>query len=431
MTKLNLVKSVIAQEMIAHQNDNFFQKITEQFSIIFKDNNEAKKAEASKERTNIIKLIKSYTNLNIGLTFDTSYPPCVYITPVNINSPIYQNFFIKLKNSDYKKVVEQIQKNKKENIVDFKQSKVYGVFEKIESPIYMSWDFIKRFKLSAEECAAILLHEVGHVFVNFEIIDRGILANQILAAVAKVGNDIEKKTFVLKAIGEAVGSGDNDYSLISEVDDTMATTVVMLTEVRQKRSSDLKSANYDSTAFEALADNFATRHGSGRHLVTGLDKLMVAFDSPERTNSGRVLAYLNEVYVILGALPFILGTFTFWSTLGFSMILFSFLFSGEATKDYTYDTLKVRYLRIKEQILDSLKNQYLPESDKKRALESIERINKAIESTKDFKPIFKILSDFLLLPNRRAADAVNLQRQLEELAHNELFAKAAELSLHK
>lgn len=421
--------NIVALEMIQHQTGDFFDTLSQLFKLMMDKKYSASTADSSKERSSILSAIKKYTNLNINLTFNTEMPPCVRITAININTPIFRNSFIKYSNEDYDIVADEIKKNRKENVIDFKNSKVYGVFEQFEAPIYMSWDFLIFNRISAEECAAILLHEIGHVFVNLEIIDRGILANQILTALAKAGNNIDKKKYVLQAVGDSIEKDKDAYSAFTEIKDNNAVSIILIGKIREKLASELKSANYDNTSFEALADNFAVRHGAGRYLVTGLDKIISTYGYPEKNSYVRLMAYAVEILSIIGTALVLMGTFTPVTTSLFVTAILNFMMGGENYKDYTYDSLKVRYLRVREQIIDSLKNKYLPKSEKEACLSAVERIDKALESCLEFKPLLAIAADFLITSNRNAKAAIETQRKLEDLASNELFVKATQLSI--
>ena len=131
-----------------------------------------------------------------------------------------------------------------------------------------------------------------------------------------------------------------------------------------------------------------------------------------------------------GILSGLLITNPGFMVLGVFYFIGMFLISGEGDgkKVYRYDDLKIRYLRIKEQAIERLKDKNLKASDKKQLLEDIEYMQKIIDRTVVFKSIVDRLYN-LLPSNKKIRNDVELQRQLEMLNANDLFIGASKLAI--
>jgi hypothetical protein len=338
---------------------------------------------------------------------------------------------------DQVKLIKEAEKSV--GYVNLDKAQLGGVFSEYENTLYMNfYDLFITYKLTVPETVAVMLHELGHIFYACEYSDRMNTTNQVLAEVTKTlsSKDREKK---LNYIFKNLQSINHD---ITEADveqivngNKIVAGYAFFKVVMGSVASQMKESKYDETSFEQSADNFAARFQYGKPLVTGLDKLMIAGFSPEKLHDVRVFSGIMNsillVYMLVGFIGTIVaGLFPLTLLLGF-FIYVIFNMSGEKNKDYTYDELRIRYSRIRNEYVGMLKKLDLTDGDIKRqvkdALDSILIIDNIINDTQQYKTIFNILGNLFFTANRNAQNAIKEQQLLESLAFNDLFIKSAQL----
>lgn len=430
----------VALEAISFQSPAFSNKLVEHFTKILTSRATASQVQGDHVVHDIIELVFKHTGLRIRLLLDTDHPcACMpaYLDPNSILLPDIAKGMIL---DDYNAILSKLEKNKETTFVDLKNCRVGGLYSKIESPIYMPYSIMKQVQFTPREAVAVFLHELGHLFVAYELAFRTVTTNQILAAVQKSHQKhglSDQHTLVLKRAGKAIGN-DEAFIELTEIKDNTAITTVVMTEVQREAASEMGLKSYDETGFESLADNFAARHGYARDQVTALVKLAKFYGLPEYSSLTRVLMIFNEVMVgvafpLLGVVMTILGIaaagglLIIYAALLLALATFAWATGGDAGRDFTYDDAKVRYQRLREQIVTYLKNDKLPKEEVKHNLESLAVIDKAIAEVKEYKGFLRTVANFLIPANRRAVKGIELQRQLEELAANDIYIMAAKL----
>ena len=99
----------------------------------------------------------------------------------------------------------------------------------------------------------------------------------------------------------------------------------------------------------------------------------------------------------------------------------------------TYDGARVRYLRVREQIIENLKKSKLSKQEVQNTINDLKKINKIVATynSKEYEGLYRKIGYYLFPSDKKIRDYKDLQRDLEELANNDLFVKARELSLLK
>ncbi len=329
--------------------------------------------------------------------------------------------------------------NNKVGFVDLKKVKLGGVFSEYENTLYMNFSqLFFQFNLSVQETVAVMFHELGHIFEVCEYSDRLNTNNQILAQIAKDLSKNKKEKNIsyifknLKHINEEVTEADVEKIINGT---KIVAGYTWFKVVMGSVSQQLRESKYDETSFEQLADNFATRFQYGRPLVTGLDKIMIEYFSPERVRAARIFSMIMNAFGSLYLTVGIIGTaFAGMFPLTLLLIFFFWLIllaSGEKNKDYTYDELRVRYARIRNEYVGMIKNMNLADDETKiqvkEILDNIHTIDGIMEDVEQYKSIFNILGNLFFKSNRDALSSIKEQQLLESLAFNDLFVKSAQL----
>lgn len=322
----------------------------------------------------------------------------------------------------------------KKGYVDLKNAKLGGIFSEGKSILYINfWHLFSAYKLNAGEVCAVILHELGHAFAACEYSDRFTRTNQVLANASReiFGNNSKKNLeYVYKELKKI-----NNSTTIEEVDaivngDRVIASVKWHKFLIDTVVSELSNDSYNDNSFEQLADNFASRHGYGKELITGLDKLHTVMGSIERSKTWCRISLVIEGIVMM-LLPFaivalVMATPVVGIIYGLFLML-CFYSSGDGNRDNTYDDLKQRYVRIRNELIAFIKDENIPKKDLQDAIEQIKSIDNVINNTQDFVSISRSLSNIVFPSNRAARKSVEYQKQLEALVGNDLYLLAAKL----
>lgn len=419
----------IGQEAIDFQSMALADQVSSLLEDILKSKN-GKEADSSEAAGKLKKLFEKETNLKLDIKFNTDYPPCMMPIHINPNSILGDNIYKSYYTKDGNKIIKDLETSK-DTYVDLKNGKVGGAFSTVPTQIWMGFQTLKHMNLSSREVAAVLMHEVGHAFVAYELAFNTIQTNQILLALHKslLTNDQKLFEYSLKVVDNKIGSDHGVYAELKDETDSKVVTTVVLAKMMEKRKSELGNAAYDKTTYEALADNFAARMGLGRELVTGLEKIHKLYGSPEYSGSTRFLINLIELLLI-----------TYFMCLGFvggpvvAIILGLLIFftitwtsSDGSMSSNIYDKLQIRYKRIREQLVSRLKVKSLDPAIVKKTLADLEVVDKAVAEASNFTTFLGVVGNIIYPSNWVLTSRKNTQRLMEELASNDLFVKAAQL----
>ena len=403
-----------------------------------------KKRKDSDEYKTITKLIKDRLGIKIELIIDDPYvdAACYPGAWFNINTVMQQKpwrnieiirIYDPKRARDYEKRYQEFRKYKKDNWVDTKNAKIGGFFTEYAFELFFNFNQLRSAKLTPKEMAAIFMHEMGHIFTFIEYFDRTIETNQTLACVLNSLEDADgdasdpKHIYRLKEIDKINGTEFIDS--LEGINNKEVITTVVLNETMEaiKLNSNVNTSNYNDSAGESQADVFSSRFGLGRDLATGLYKLHKSFGFDPRVS---LFALITQTFLDIFFLVFAISGFL----IGFgALIAIVFVVNGyynaEHKRNYTYDDLPIRLTRMKEQVVTELKNPKLSKELKKELIKNIENIETCIKGSYKYKHLLGHLFDLLLPAARREKKAIEVQRKLEELTANDLFTKAAELSL--
>lgn len=431
-------RSKISLETIEFQDDDFTAKleliVSElQAKILNEAYQKYSHIEESREAQQITDIILHRLGLKIKLVVNG---PLAAIMPfyTNKNHVLMDEFFrgwISIKEQD---IVLRNAHNKR-GTVNLQKAKVGGFFSECECELYM--DFIslfKTYKLSAAETTAVLLHELGHAFYAFEYSDRLETANQVFQNVIKEvtsKKDKADKVYVyreLKSVNSKITEEEIDLMLKGNKVIAGNTWFKAIIGTVQEQ---LQNSKYSDTSFEQLADNFASRFGYGRQIVGALEKLTGQyFLDPEKSKVGFLLIALSEtiIFALLIASAVVSIPVTAMGAIFYGMLAFLFLKAkGESSRDYTYDDLKIRYKRVRNEYVQQLKDQKFPLASVKPILDNIYSLDAIISQLFVYRGPLATISNFVFSSDREAMKTIKEQQLLEELAMNDLFIASAEL----
>lgn len=324
--------------------------------------------------------------------------------------------------------------NGKKGTVNAKKAVVGGIFSEYPNLLYLNFHKLFRDnKLSVPEVVAVLLHEVGHAFYACEYSDRLETTNQILQNVAEELNRKKDKASVvyiyreLKSVNPKVTEEEADKLVNgNRVIAGYTWFKVVVNSVEEQ----LQNKKYAETSFEQMADNFATRFKYGRQLILALEKLHGHLGTIDKNPLWQGVNELLSMLTFM--IPTIACVYFFPVMLPISLLcgLVSFVVlraNGEDCKDYTYDELKIRYKRVRNQYIEFLKNLDVPNENIKNVLSDIYLMDRAVEETRKYNILLERIANFIFTSAREANNSIVEQQMLEELTFSDLFVKSAEL----
>lgn len=433
--RLKRPEGLLALESIATQDDRFGESIESLVGMIVADIDEGiVKNSKGIGGSPIVQQLESriFDRLKIKVSFITDeYLAAVLPFYSNKNHVFIHEYFRgRFDLRDQNKLLKKLEGKK--GTVNLDKAVLSGIYSEYEHPFYVDfYQLRKTFGLSVPEIVGVMLHELGHAFYACYYADRTDRTNQVLASISrhvlnKEEGDIE---YVYRELEKITPSGAREAAdkLVngSRVVAGMTYFKVAIGAVRSQMEDD----HYSNTSFEQRADNFAARFGYGKPLVMALDKLsrMSAEKSPVVRTFVHLTTALTTVVLISALLTTLMGPslLAFVLCSFYNLVFFSIF--REDVEDYTYDKLKFRYLRIRQDMVDQLKNTKLPKAKVAELIEMVYAVDLSLKETADVKVLPKYISNFIFSGARKTAGSIDEQQVLEALASNDLFLKSAEL----
>lgn len=311
--------------------------------------------------------------------------------------------------------------------MDYKKRQVSGYYSTIPFQIRYGVDLFRPDFLSEEECAAILLHELGHIWDFLENLGEVSRVMAIASYTKKTlgGNyAIQKKLDLVEVLDPGLAKDVTDPGELGE--EEILTLVSSHAFSRQKSSQNTRV--YEKLSEEYLADSFAAMHGLGYATATAMEKLekekLLVFRHKEYrpvwTGTFKVIGEMLEggqagQLLVQGST---LGFF-FW-TLGIPILTNALPLMGNNVKINPSDRLK----KMREALISALREPGLEASEKDAILGDIKRLDKEIDRidldlTSLFDTIRSFFTDVFMTKDKRH---YLTRMNLDSLDNNRLFA---------
>lgn len=461
MTKLlSLAGLVPSNEGIEFQNGAFFKQLV---LVLDQHHQDIRRsltgADFGKLGIALDVVVKKFTGLKTDVTWEEFDMNAYVATPiVDANSPIFQaihqyyepgttgtDYFVQKKGSAFN--------------LDPKTGRVSGTITEEKFTVGMPAITYRNGRLTSEELAATLLHELGHIFSMLECLDKTCSSNAVLTELdqrLRSGLEPKERAVVLEKAGKALGfERDVIEDATKTNNDKVALTIYIGNTLRNIRTSSGDSF-FDINTWETLADQYAARHGAGKALVTGLDKghtgnvsdrdiksgisyflfevlkvmrmvLMLGNGLPATVLSGGGLAgvLIGATSLAAGGLPFLLyGALA--AIIGLAAIITT------PSGDGTYAAPLERLTRVRQQLVEQIKRMQVktaPRSVQQQLLADIATIDEVLAAYKQSSDWFNTVAGFLSSSFKNRHASAKFQKELESLAMNDLFVKSLELKV--
>lgn len=425
----------IAQEAIEFQSGAFFKEMTAIYAP-FVGRSDLKNSELVPLNTALKACIERHTGIVANITVD-NWDSCFEIIDMDSNHPLLGEIRPFFSSNDGIKIINKA-KTAIKGSVNLKTGRIDGDFKKIVPNIHISKAHFGVHRMSAEEIAAITLHEIGHFHSYLEMLGRTVIGNFVLIGLDRVlrhGADIKERHIAIEKAGQAMEfKGDTIECMKNAADDKTVITLFISAMTNEMRTENGHSF-YDHNSWEMAADQFATRHGAGRALVTGLDRVYKQYG--HNVSMSRPVYYMLEIWKTIQLIAMLGGVVASLATLNPAGVMVAIFFAaasyGMVVTDYqnggapAYDKPLDRAMRMRRQLVEHLKNPNLPKQVIKSLAEDIAMIDATVKDYTQYKTWFETIDEFLFKSSRLRADSAKLQKELEKLAINDLFLSAAKI----
>ncbi len=432
MTKFN--SNVLGLEAIAHQDTAFFKQLSDLFRPLCLNRMSANDVDLHVRECNAIeKLIKQRTNISIEFKIERSEIPNAYVMPPSLNkSHIFYQDWAKpyYSNIDSLKLLNTLSEKFLQGTLNREKVWVTGFFEQLIHRTRITHTMLN--EAQAEECAAILLHELGHVWSYYELLSLTAKTNIALRTVKHEflnTTDNESKIIVVRAAQNSLGITEPEIQEILKTGSVNRLEIAVINSQARESYSELGFSLYDQRGWEFASDQFSARMGGGRYVVSGLHAIQSKY---REYNNQSYFAHVTTN--VLKAFGLIIGSILSLGMVPLMMFLMGDPYSMEpihpevsGMQAKTYDSPKERFTRIKHELIAALRNLKISKERTEELVKDIQYIESVVNSIVE-RPSFTIsLWALFSVTGKNKRNNVKIQQALEVLANNDLYVAAAQL----
>lgn len=306
--------------------------------------------------------------------------------------------------------------------------KVGGVVSRIPMRLYIGKGFLEI--LTPNQQAAVMLHEVGHLFTYFEIITHTVSSNLAIATASEAFSrttNVEDKLEIVHQYERIVGRKfDDANSLANAKLDAQGFAVLLL---KDDIENNVRAANgaevYDIRGAEFAADQFATMHGAGKDLALAMDVVyrMMGVKVRQTFSSWVVVQAACTAGVLLSV---VLTPFIPRLTRVVLGVVIDVLMS-KTVEDRSYDLPKERLTRIKNNLVQVLKNRSLAPDQRTAIHADIQLLDTLAEDMVDRRSLLNWLWISMTSHRRRQYRLTEFQKDLESFVNTNIYVSASKL----
>lgn len=362
------------------------------------------------------KLILDKTGINTNIIVrEDNHGMRVSIPMMNPNHTLYnevRQFYAT--NSDLVRLMGPTDKSIR-GTVNPKTGQIGGAFSKVVVDLTIPTSELKKDLFTDGELAAMLLHELGHIWSYFYYLGAVVRTSAIFEYLQRNLNeelDDAEREIVIVTAGKAAGMSDSELSQVKKVKGKQVLQFVIVSNLAEEIRSDVGENIYDHTTWEALSDEYAVRMGAGGELATGLDKL---------SRQGFARSYRGFAKYLL----FEVVKFALLLTPGFNLFGIS-LMVLDGSSDY-HDDPEARFRRIRNQFIEAQKDKSLRADEIKAYQQNILLMDDLLKDVTDRRQFISVIAEAIIPSLRKRKSVMDKVRILEQLATNELFNIAQQI----
>jgi len=415
----------VAVEAIEHQGESSLYKIITDGIKEFRESGEL--TDGSIAGLGLAAKIEDNCGISVKFQIDNSpfVNAAVKIPQLDKNHTVIASIIRIYAGNDDLLNVKKFSGNKLVGVVDKKDSKVYGGFSKLTCPVFMTTGLLTRDDVSNEEVAAVILHELGHVFTYFERLIDVVTANYAITVAADkmlgLESDVDRME-ILSELDKYIGITIPDKENVVHTDDKgMFYTHVSCEVVKQRRNEEGNDI-YSYRGFEFAADQFATRHGAGASLVSILDKMnRMMFLNPSYVSWPTHVAV--ELAKAASVITLAVGSLV--SLNPFLIITGMVIALTDRPLNKLYDDPAERFERIDREMVSELKNRQLDDKRRQQIVDDLFVIRELTKKITDKRTLWEIIWTYVSPTGKESTKNKEFQKSLERLVNNDLYLASA------
>lgn len=388
----------------------------------------------------ICKMVKHHINMTIDdyeVVESAKDNAWAYIPDMDKNNPVIKTWINWMDGQDSLKMLRKL-KTDPIGWCDKDKVRLGGIYADIPCRMGIYTGILKNY--SAGAAAFIICHEIGHIWSGFEFLVSSITRNVTLAAAcedAKNKWDVIDKAELVKCMANLEDFEDFNLKEASESKQKMEELfIVTISQNVKNTTNELKSVLYDETVAESYADQLSSRLGLAIFSTESIGKLYIQNGMAAKRSKGVafLLASMQEVlqsaFMSGGLIMMIGATGPLALVIGAVGVCLTMFLICRGNESFIYDKFNDRMLRIRNELVNGVKNAQSP-VERKQLLEEIDRVNDMVKThagTTMNKGILSVLTIFLIPYLRNNANARELQQSYERLINNSLYVSAARLT---
>lgn len=425
-----------AIETLSYQGSGLHDKITEAVISLRADGSYTTKAINESLFSEYVR-IRTGINVDLKITTDRSIAgnALVYLPRITNDHPFVKLYGIKILANSDGQYITRLKDCRNYATIDLENCKVGGVFSEVKCSIVISKDLIADEEMTSQEIAAILIHEIGHVFTYFQFTDMMTVGGfvSILTAREYAGiKDPSKKRYVVENAADVLGvdSETVEKTLSAPKDND----VLLLREFITGTFFNTSNPWYDLRNIEQLADQFCAKHGCGKHLATALVKMYKRYGHP---SSSFFIHMMSEIVNLCNLLMAIIIPVSYMAAtpasiiIGIGLGVFYFLILN-TPQIKIYDDPEARLKFIRKTLTQDLKNSaYKADKEQqKRIMDDITAVDNAMKGIKDRKPFYVLVWESIPGLFNTIAKQEKAAKELESLMYNDLHYQSSLFEFH-
>jgi len=384
-------------------------------------------------------------NHGIGVTFtngaelglESELFAAIQPPQIDANNPIVAQFHrvVYQGNKDLDLYSKFIKDNELNGEFDDNNAVLKGDLSKITSPLYVTPPiFNGRAELTAYEIAAIILHEVGHVYYYLRTLMRGVIVNLLADAAANRMMEMDspqEKLRVVKDVERILDTKINQPETICDSFKKENIYMHLVTQTLLERPNVTGGKGFGNRSWERAADDFSARMGAAPYLASALYKMEMSQWWILRHNSyTNIYTHLfgelfNMAILIVGA------TTPFGIVYASVMVAFGLIINDP--ENTIYDPPQERFETLRRNLVEELNvlkglNTKAANEQRQRCLDGIASLDQILKTVKDKDNIYSFIMKTLTPAGRKERAAVDYQRALEGYMSNDLRVASAKMA---
>jgi hypothetical protein len=296
--------------------------------------------------------------------------------------------------------------------VNTKMGRLTGDFSKIHHEMGIGMPFLNDKRFDVKEIVAIMLHEIGHLFTYYshllQILTTNYHMKETVERAFEIKDEEQRIAFCTKA---QLKRGElSSMDEIGKAKSKEQLQVIFFNDILKDSNSELGSDLYSHRGWEYLADRFATRHGYGDQIVSGLARM---YDIYGVVNPADTWGYRIVQFVFFAFL-----------TMAYGLSLLILALTDQQQK--VYDDPKKRFQVVRKGVIENMKATNASKEDIREMLRQINRIDEIVNKMEDDLPSsFEWLQrTFGFIRGREQYRNITTQQLLEHFANSEFRVQA-------